>query len=63
MQLTRNQRLNALHLIFIAQHQASDKAPESILETLEYAVHMARHGISDEVVQELEYVRTDCAVS
>lgn len=61
--LSRNQRLNALHLIFIAQHQASDKAPESILETLEYAVHMAKHGISDDVVKELEYVRTDCAVS
>jgi hypothetical protein len=58
--LTRNQRLNAIHLLFIASHQASDKAPESILETLEYAVHMAKHGISDDVVKELEYVRTDC---
>ena len=57
--LTRNQRLSAIHLLFIAQQQASDKAPESILETLEYAVYMAKHGISEDVVKELEYVRTE----
>lgn len=52
--LTRNQRLSAVHLLFIAQQQASDKAPESILATLEYAVHMAKHGISDDVVKNLK---------
>jgi hypothetical protein len=56
--LTRNQRLSAIQLLFIAQQQASDKSGVAVLATLEYAVHLAKHGISDDVVSELEYVRT-----
>jgi hypothetical protein len=56
--LTKNQRLSAIQLLFTAQLQASDKSPNSILETLEYAVHMAKNGISDDVVSELTYIRT-----
>jgi hypothetical protein len=56
--LTRNQRLSAIQLIFIAQDQASDKSGAAVLATLEYAVHLAKHGISDDVVRKLEYVRT-----
>lgn len=59
--LTRNQRLSAIHLLFIAKEQASDKSQEAIIETLWYAVQIATFGISDDVVNELEYVRTDCA--
>ena len=56
--LSRNQRLSAIQLLFIAQQQASDKSAEAIIETLWYAVQMATFGISDDVVKELEYVRT-----
>jgi hypothetical protein len=56
--LTKNQRLSAIQLLFTAQHQASDKNQKSILETLEYAVHMAKNGVSDDVVSELTYIRT-----
>lgn len=56
--LTRNQRLSAIQLLFVAQQQASDKSAESIIDTLLYAVNMAKFGISDDVVKELEYVRT-----
>jgi hypothetical protein len=56
--LSKNQRLSAIQLLFIAQQQASDKSGAAVLATLEYAVHLAKNGISDDVVKELEYVRT-----
>ena len=61
--LTRNQRLNAIQLIFVAQEQANDKSPQAVYDTLKYALHMARYGISDDVVKELEYIRTGDAVN
>ena len=61
--LTKNQRLSAKQLLFIAKEQASDKSDQAVYDTLEYALHMARYGISDDVVKELEYIRTGDAVS
>jgi hypothetical protein len=55
VELSKNQRLIAIQLLFMAKDQASDKSGAAVLATLEYAAHLAKNGISDDVVKELEY--------